>query len=215
MPTNDFKPFAIAGGANVISQVTYEGIPALGAGFSAGTAVSEQLNKVWRQSSVMAAALGSLIVDQGFDALDDGDVPALAINLATAISAMGGGGAPGPAGPAGPAGPTGPAGADGAPGAAGATGPAGPTGPAGADGVGASGQTWTNVGGSRVSGTTYTNSTGKPIQLAIEATGGTNFLAVVDGNSLVAGIGLVFAIVPNGKTYTITTDGSLSWFELR
>lgn len=83
--TNQFLPFATDGGANVIAQGTYAGLAARDTGFVAGVAISAQLNKVWRQSSAMAAALGTFISDRGGDALDDGDIAALADALAAAI----------------------------------------------------------------------------------------------------------------------------------
>ena len=62
---NDFLPLANGGGANVISQATYAGSTSLLAnGFSSGTAQSNQVNKVLRQSSAIAAlmALGLLLM---------------------------------------------------------------------------------------------------------------------------------------------------------
>jgi len=88
------------------------------------------------------------------------------------------------------------------------------------------GQTWQDVTGSRVSGTTYYNTTGKPIQLDVIATNpGThsNFIITINGVSL----GSVYAgavashdnrntIVPNGQSYLLTTSGSFfQWSELR
>lgn len=82
MPTNDFLPFATGGGANVISQPDYAALPALPTGFQSGVAKSQQLNKVWRQSSIMAAVLAQFISDQtGQDALDDGTIATLLANL--------------------------------------------------------------------------------------------------------------------------------------
>lgn len=76
--TNNFLPFGVAGGANVIDQATFAALPARLQGFVAGVALSAQLNKVWRQSSVMAAMIGEFIQDYGaLDALDDGDVDKL------------------------------------------------------------------------------------------------------------------------------------------
>ncbi|HGM4958859.1 TPA: hypothetical protein ACKPZ6_002399 [Serratia liquefaciens] len=87
MAKNDFKPFAIGEFSNVISQQDYEALPAVGAGFNAGIARSEQLNKVWRQSSVMASVLGNFIAEQsGDDVLDNGNLDNLKISLETAIS---------------------------------------------------------------------------------------------------------------------------------
>jgi hypothetical protein len=95
-------------------------------------------------------------------------------------------------------------------------------------GVG-SNQTWQNVQASRTLGTTYTNSTGKPIVVAITYTNDTAntvagltidgiivFASGVDTANYGAGFSL---IVPNGATYkTVTNGGTLTlvtWFELR
>lgn len=86
MAKNDFKPFAIGEFSNVISQADYEALPAVGAGFNTGIARSEELNKVWRQSSVMAAVIGNFIADQsGDDVLDDGNLANLKLSLENAI----------------------------------------------------------------------------------------------------------------------------------
>jgi len=78
MPTNDFLPFGSAVGANVLSQADYAELTARSNGFSAGTAASIQLNKVWRQASIMAAMIGQFIVDNnGTDAIDDGTITTL------------------------------------------------------------------------------------------------------------------------------------------
>jgi hypothetical protein len=91
MAVNNFLPFGTAGGANVIDQVTYSGLAARSAGFSSGTAQSAQLNKVWRQSSIMAAVLAQLIVDRtGADAIDDGTTSTLLANLKSATAALNG-----------------------------------------------------------------------------------------------------------------------------
>lgn len=87
MATNDFKPFAIGEYSNVISQDEYENLPAVGAGFTAGIAKSEQLNKVWRQSSVMAAVIGDFIANNsGDDVLDDGDTNKVLLSFVKALS---------------------------------------------------------------------------------------------------------------------------------
>ena len=88
------------------------------------------------------------------------------------------------------------------------------------------GQTWTNVTASRVSGTTYTNTTGKPICVSVTGT-----LAAANGLTLtISGIivneGYVSAantrpiavgIVPNGETYSVAASPSTikAWSELR
>ncbi|WP_227789498.1 MULTISPECIES: glycine-rich domain-containing protein [unclassified Burkholderia] len=82
MATNNFKPFAAAAGANVMTQADYEALAALLTGFVSGTAQSQQLNKVWRQSSIMAAVLAQFIVDRtGQNAIDDGTTATLLANL--------------------------------------------------------------------------------------------------------------------------------------
>ena len=78
MPANDFLPFGTAGGANVLSQVSYAALAARSAGFSSGIAQSSHLNKAWRQGSVAAYLLGQFINDLAdLDALDNGDTAAL------------------------------------------------------------------------------------------------------------------------------------------
>lgn len=88
MPTNDFLPFATAGGANVLSQSGYAAAGARSAGVIAGTASSALANKSWRQSAVMAAMLGQFISDYGnLDALDDGNVANLVRDFARSVQA--------------------------------------------------------------------------------------------------------------------------------
>jgi hypothetical protein len=88
MPTNDFLPFGFSEDANVMSQAEYLTLTARNKGFSAGTAKSEQLNKAWRQSSLMAVTLAQFIVDKsGQSAVDDGTTAALQAHLLTAIQA--------------------------------------------------------------------------------------------------------------------------------
>lgn len=83
------------------------------------------------------------------------------------------------------------------------------------------GQTWQDVTSSRSAGVTYTNSTGKPIQVAINAN-------VNIGSFVANGVTIPiddynfysqhFYIIPNGHTYRLNlgTSGSLlSWAELR
>jgi len=112
-------------------------------------------------------------------------------------------------------------------------GTAGITYPAGSVGTIASlgdGQTWQALVGSRAIGTTYTNSTGKPIMVyircAISALGNVAVLTIngavinVGGNASANGYGsTTTGIVPPGQTYSvaaITGGGSISeWNELR
>jgi hypothetical protein len=90
MPTNDIKAFATGVGANVLSQAEYAALTTLLAnGFQAGIAKSQELNKVWRQSSFIAASFAKFIVDQaGVDVLDDGDVAGLTTKFVTALTAL-------------------------------------------------------------------------------------------------------------------------------
>jgi len=86
---NDFLPFATGGGANVVSQATYAALAAIANGYQAGVAPSAQLNKTWRQSSIMAAVLAQLITSNaGQAAVDDGTTATLLANLTTAISVI-------------------------------------------------------------------------------------------------------------------------------
>jgi hypothetical protein len=92
------------------------------------------------------------------------------------------------------------------------------------------GQTWQNVASSRATGTTYTNSTGRPILVAISGPRPTNagMQLTVNGitvswtgwYSLAGGqvLGCVSAIVPAGGTYSVTgwsQDINPTWVELR
>lgn len=84
MATSDFLAFASAGGANVISQSTYAALAALGPGFSTGIAPSDQLNKVWRQSSIMSAVLASFMATVStVNSVDDGTTATLLTSLMT------------------------------------------------------------------------------------------------------------------------------------
>ena len=90
-------------------------------------------------------------------------------------------------------------------------------------------QTWQSVIGSRALGTTYTNSTGKPIMVSVVSTkiNTTTLTAVVSGVTVAieSGTGatananatLCF-IVPNGATYSVSNSGASTlnaWAELR
>jgi hypothetical protein len=123
---------------------------------------------------------------------------------------------------------TGATGFNGSTGATGFNGSTGATGPGSGLGVG---QTWQNVIGSRALDTTYTNTTGKPIQLAVQCTtagaGPGGYAAVtVDGltvsscYSMYIGVpvGVPNVIVPNGSTFSVTGAGTsvlAVWLELR
>lgn len=92
------------------------------------------------------------------------------------------------------------------------------------------GQTWANVTSSRVAGTTYTNTTGKPISLSIRVQNTTNG-ATVAGSLTIYGVSIsafdvndatgsqftFSGIVPNDQTYSINISSGVlnAWFELR
>lgn len=89
------------------------------------------------------------------------------------------------------------------------------------------GQTWQNVTPSRTNGITYTNSTGKQIQLSISgyfSNGGYSFyINGIKQDSITSGSSTYFVfkinqIIPNGSTYSLSLSGTESyrtWFELR
>ena len=84
------------------------------------------------------------------------------------------------------------------------------------------GQTWQNMLGSRAAGTTYTNSTGRPIFVSIVA-GVPSSSATLAINGIVVGTtstgttSQVGGIVPAGGTYVLQSNASVLpyWAELR
>ncbi|MBU9842190.1 hypothetical protein J1780_19770 [Rahnella aceris] len=86
MATNNFKPFAIGSGANVLSQADYEALSALTSGFQAGKASSAQINKAIRQATVMAYVLAQFISDtSSTDVLDNGVPATILANLKSGL----------------------------------------------------------------------------------------------------------------------------------
>lgn len=86
MAKNDFKPFATAANANVVSQADWESLPALLSGFTAGKASSAQVNKAIRQAAFIAAALAQYTANKsGLDVLDDGDVAGFIAKMSSAF----------------------------------------------------------------------------------------------------------------------------------
>lgn len=87
MPTNDFKPFATAGGANVSTQAEYLALAALSTGWQSGKASSKEVNKAVRQATFIAASLAQFVSDKsGQDVLDDGDIPAFVAKLTSGFA---------------------------------------------------------------------------------------------------------------------------------
>lgn len=86
MAENNFIPFAVGSGANVISQADYKALVALASGFQSGKASSAQINKVLRQSSFIAAALAQYVANKsGQDVLDDGDLNGFIAKLVSGL----------------------------------------------------------------------------------------------------------------------------------
>lgn len=87
MAKNEILPFAIADGANVLPADEYQKLPARNNGFSAGVARSQELNKVWRQASMIAHVVAQFIAEtNNSDVLDDGNVDKLKAGLISALS---------------------------------------------------------------------------------------------------------------------------------
>lgn len=88
------------------------------------------------------------------------------------------------------------------------------------------GQSWQNVTGSRASGVTYTNNTGKPIQVVISVFSTNNpesnvlnvgGVTLLDGDLGTGGmVSIQSFVVPVGASYSFTTTTQIrSWSELR
>lgn len=91
MATNDFLPIATGGSANVLTQAQYAALTSILAnGFQTGTINSSQVNKVWRQASIMSAVLAQFIADgTGANSVDDGTTATLLANLKNAVQGYG------------------------------------------------------------------------------------------------------------------------------
>ena len=79
------------------------------------------------------------------------------------------------------------------------------------------GQTWQVVTGSRTSGVTYTNSTGKSIMVSIQTQAGASFAVngvVAASSGINNASNFIGAIVQNGATYVLTGSNQ-RWSELR
>lgn len=86
MPSTDFLPFATGAGANVVSQALYAADTAVPNGFSSGIASSAKFNKVFRQSSFVAAGIATWMANTlNTNIADDGNLSAFVANLAAAV----------------------------------------------------------------------------------------------------------------------------------
>lgn len=84
--TNDFKGFALTA-TDTYTPAEWAALTALLAnGFSTGVASTKQVNTALRQASSMTAALGKIISDAEINALDNGNVSALATSLLQALA---------------------------------------------------------------------------------------------------------------------------------
>ena len=92
------------------------------------------------------------------------------------------------------------------------------------------GQTWKDVTSSRSNGVTYTNNTGKPIQISIVvptqttadlftlSVNGTTISSIRGANAANVGYAQINATIPESNTYILTKAGTttiISWAELR
>lgn len=88
MPTNEFYEFATSSAAYVETLASYATDVERTAGQQSGVARAELNNRALRQGSAMAAAIGSFMTAQGYDALDDGDTATRAADFAAAVAAL-------------------------------------------------------------------------------------------------------------------------------
>jgi hypothetical protein len=86
----DYLPVATGTLAEVDSQANFAGSSYQQNGFTAGIALPSEANKIWRQSSVMTAALARFISQQlgNINVLDDGNVTALVALILEAIQTV-------------------------------------------------------------------------------------------------------------------------------
>jgi hypothetical protein len=82
----DYLAVAVGGGATVDPQATFRGSGYQTGGFQNGIAQPAQVNKILRQSSMIAAAVATFISNTlAINVLDDGNLPNLITNLTRAI----------------------------------------------------------------------------------------------------------------------------------
>lgn len=88
MAANQFKAFGTGGSPNTLTPTAYAARSELGTGFLYGTADSQMMNTVWRQSAMVAATIGQVVANAGIDALDDNNYGVMATHLITALNAL-------------------------------------------------------------------------------------------------------------------------------
>ncbi|MFP3756779.1 hypothetical protein SB751_23085 [Cupriavidus sp. SIMBA_020] len=203
---NDFLVFGGGAGANVLSQAAYSVLTARSAGFSSGVAQSAQLNKVWRQSSIMAAVLAQFISDRtGLDVLDDGTTATILANLKASAAAVNGDAAK----------------------AFSVAAASAATHAVRYDQVMGVGQTLQDLTASRSLTTVYTNTTTKPITLVISVNNGAGQssnlkingvdVLLLNNNGSTVTVITGTAIVLPGSTYQLNASGGgvYKWIEIR
>ncbi|MHA7845405.1 tail fiber protein [Serratia sp. D1N4] len=90
MAKNEFLPFGIGAGANVLTPADWSALPARSKGFASGAAKSKELNTVWRQSSVISNVVAQFIADSSSkDVLDNGDTATLLAALKNLLTPTG------------------------------------------------------------------------------------------------------------------------------
>lgn len=207
--STEFLPFATGTGANVEDQTTWASDSTRSLGFSAGTASSAKANKAIRQAAFVASGVANWLSNiLGVTVADDGDLSGFVTKLTTAIAPL--------ASPALTGTPTAPTASAGT-----STTQLATTAFATHQDIGI-GQTWQDVTVSRASGTTYTNGTGKPIQIVITASSSGACSVTLDSVSIPIQISsasyyamsVASFIIPAGSTYSATGTFS-KWIELR
>jgi hypothetical protein len=92
MPTVDYLPVAVAAGANVDSQADFDGSGYQETGVTSGIILSKWMNKMWRQSSMVGAAVANFIANTlSENVLDDGNLANLTAQFTAAVSQAGSG----------------------------------------------------------------------------------------------------------------------------
>lgn len=88
MSTSEFLAYGTAGGANVMSQASYNGSPARTGGVGSGIADSSFINKAMRQSATGVAALMQAVANlTGTNIADDGNLSNLTALVTAAFQA--------------------------------------------------------------------------------------------------------------------------------
>lgn len=209
--TNDYQLYAGSSGANVITQAQYLALTSIiDNGMSSGIVPSNQMNKILRQLSMASAALGQIIANNNVNAVDDGNVANFVSQLLAALNVELGI-------------PTVPSFATNTEAQTGTSttkiiNPANLA----ATMIGGGNQSWQNVTATRASGTTYTNSTGRPIEVIINSLSNNACRLYINGNLIAHACysgssntpNSLSAIIPHNSTYS-TPDSFSAWNELR